>query len=207
MIETLPNGWREVTDDHPSDGIVANCLAQFANDTENLRIVVWSGVVEDGKYYDVASQHEYAVELYQSDEIIDGWAFETKDDARNRVRDLMDMSDTPSDHTRVIRCSCGETFESEDDFERHKKKHRRRQFNEAAQQWLDEHVGGQLADWHDENRDSMGGLGAYHVAEHTDGIEPDPDSEIDVRDAAIQYCRDGLTPGNVEMVFYDQFDN
>jgi hypothetical protein len=107
-------------------------------------------------------------------------------------------------HTRVIPCSCGQTFETEDTFEAHKRAQSCKEFNQATQEWLDEHLGGQIAEWHRENAFGMGGVGAYHTAKQQDNIGIEPTDE-NVREAAIQYARSALAEGNVRELFYDEF--
>jgi len=107
------------------------------------------------------------------------------------------------EHSRVIQCSCGETFESEKRFESHKKAEKAKEFNQAAQDWLDENLGGEIAKWHDETRGGMGGIGSYGTAEQK-GMPTELTAE-NVREASIQFARDSLVSGNVEQLFYDEY--
>jgi transposase len=107
-------------------------------------------------------------------------------------------------HHRVIQCSCGKTFECEDDFTRHKKRRQRKQFNNMAQDWLDEHLGGEIAKWHSSLCDSMGGIAAYQTAKETDGIGTEPTHE-NIRDAAIEFARGSLMEGNKEQLFFEEY--
>lgn len=113
----------------------------------------------------------------------------------------------PQEHQRVITCSCGETFKTEESFERHKNARLCRRFNKLAQKWFDEYVGGALAEHHRECSQGMGGIGAFHGAEinpDIDHVEPD---EKDIRKACIEYMRGSLTEPNVNTLFSLETDD
>jgi hypothetical protein len=109
-----------------------------------------------------------------------------------------------TEHKRVIQCSCGETFDSEENFERHKEMEKRTAFEEKAQTWLETHTGGEIVSYHSDLMHGMGTLSAYDSAKMEDHIGTDPTDE-NVRDACIAFLQDALQSGNVEMMFFDEF--
>jgi hypothetical protein len=113
----------------------------------------------------------------------------------------MDSENEP--HKEVISCSCGDTFATREKFEKHQLKERKRRFNNRVQDWLDEHVGGRLASWHQDNYKGRG-IGSFAVAKR-EGISTNPDDDRAVRNAAIEYCRGALVEGNLVGLFADAF--
>ena len=76
----LPSGWDEIEEPHPDDGIVAYAEARYRH-TEGAELVVWAGVTEDARDYNVTDADEYSFELYAAEgDYIEGAAFETMAD-------------------------------------------------------------------------------------------------------------------------------
>jgi hypothetical protein len=109
-----------------------------------------------------------------------------------------------TEHKRVIQCSCGETFDSEENFELHKHIQKRKVFDKKAQEWFEDHTGGEIVSYHDELMGMGGGFTAYLIAKEQDDIGTEPTDE-NVRDACILFLQDALKTPNVEMLFYDEF--
>ncbi|KZX49200.1 hypothetical protein [Haloarcula sp. K1] len=87
---TLPNGWEEIDEPHPQDGVVAYSEARFRN-TNGFEIVIWSEVAEDAADYKIEEDDKYAVEVYNaSQDYVEGDSYETEATAKEAAREVME---------------------------------------------------------------------------------------------------------------------
>jgi len=99
-----------------------------------------------------------------------------------------------TEHTKVITCKCGETFESEDTFQKHKRTERREKFQAKAQSWIEDNLGEPFASYH-KSLQCMG-IDAYATCGE-EGIPKEPTDE-NVRKACLAWARQSLYEGNAK---------
>jgi hypothetical protein len=86
---SLPQGWEELDEPHPEDGVVANSHLRYRHNS-GFEINIWSGVVEDAIDYTVQKSDEYAIELYdESGDYVKGDAFKTEQEAIEAASEAM----------------------------------------------------------------------------------------------------------------------
>lgn len=101
-------------------------------------------------------------------------------------------------HEKVITCSCGETFTSENDFENHKEQEKRELFRDKSQEWIESNLEEPFASYHQSLMAQMGGFDAYNTCVEED-ISQEPTDE-NVKEACLAWAQAALVPPNSDML-------